>query len=148
MARSLGMFIGTILNGRPRIAEAMHHCVRRRRPAETVPSLPVSSNQLGAYLSVMGHRTNRSTVFSVLYENRLTLMLNSFHRPDLMQRSIKHYSKCTSIVHQIRVVWCEDEDPPPDRIVVKGVSVLYDVMNGTSLNNRFAPLASNAHLCC
>ena len=82
----------------------------------------------------------------VLFENRLTLMLNSFHRLDLMQRSIRHYSKCTSIVHQIRVVWCEDGEPPPARIDAKGVSVLYDVMNGTSLNNRFAPLESTSRL--
>lgn len=67
-------------------------------------------------------------------------MLNSFHRPDLMKKSIKHYSRCSSIVHEIRVIWCEDSAPPASKIGGKGVDVIYDVMNGTSLNNRFAPI--------
>lgn len=74
---------------------------------------------------------------------RFTLILNSFHRPDLMRKSIGHYSKCP-IIEEIRVIWCEDGSPPspeadprhysPDKLVV------YDVMPDTSLNNRFRPI--------
>lgn len=73
-------------------------------------------------------------------DEKLTLMLNSFHRIDLMKRSVRHYQKCSSIVHQIRVIWCEEEDPPESSIDRDGVAIIYDVMNGTSLNNRFVPI--------
>eukprot|EP00803_Ostreobium_quekettii_P011405 evm.model.scf_473.9 EVM.evm.TU.scf_473.9 scf_473:50116-57649(-) len=76
--------------------------------------------------------------------NRFTLFLNSYHRRDLLQKSVQRYSKCPRI-DAIRVIWCEDEPPP-----VHGQSssayfsslkeVQYDEMPDSSLNNRFRPL--------
>lgn len=114
------MFFGLVVNGYTRIVEEMHHCVHRRSP-EWDRKLPVYSEEPAAY------------------NDRFTLMLNSFRRPDLMKRSIRHYSKCASIVHQIRVIWFEDGDPPRSRRG-SGVDVVYDVVNGTSLNKRFTPI--------
>jgi len=115
------MFFGLVVNGYTRIVEEMQHCVHRRN-FDGQSSLAVYSDE------------------PALFEDKFTLMLNSFHRPDLMRESIRHYSRCTAIVHQIRVVWCEDGDPPPSTIGGKGVDIIYDVMNGTSLNNRFVPV--------
>jgi hypothetical protein len=103
---------------------------------------------------------------AVEFPTRYTLVLNSYKRHKLLQRSIAHYSSCTGI-DAIRVVsrppprkhahvqdtatwrcplqvWCED-GLPPTRASNKAFysehkEVRYDVMPNSSLNNRFTPL--------
>ncbi|GMH44242.1 hypothetical protein BSKO_12176 [Bryopsis sp. KO-2023] len=75
--------------------------------------------------------------------DRFTLILNSFHRQDLMRKAIKHYAICP-IIEEIRVIWCEDGVPPTkdsdSRYYSSEKTVIYDVMDDTSLNNRFKPI--------
>lgn len=75
--------------------------------------------------------------------DRFTLVLNSYHRRDLLQKSVRHYSKCPEI-DAIRVIWCEGEPPPEPALAPTYYSdlkeVRYDVMPDSSLNNRFRPI--------
>jgi len=88
-------------------------------------------------------------------EDRFTVVLNTFKRPALLLRALRHYATCGSQVAAIRVVWSEQR-PPPDATSLDGASfhlldlgrdappVRYDAHPTTSINNRFAPLAEPA----
>lgn len=105
------------------LVESSGHCLDR---------LPEDSSGLPVY-----------STKPIKVNDQLTLMLNSFHRQDLLERSLQHYSQCASLIRQIRVIWCEEGDPPAEdegAIFKGGVEVMYDIMNGTSLNNRFIPV--------
>eukprot|EP00210_Caulerpa_lentillifera_P005033 g4807.t1 len=117
------VFLLTItLPRKSEIMESSTQCVKRRIPSDS-HGLPIYS------------------AMPIQAEDQLTLMLNSFHRQDLLLRSVQHYATCSSIVRQIRVIWCEEGDPPEEVDYLKGgVEVVYDIMNGTSLNNRFIPV--------
>ncbi|KAG2500794.1 hypothetical protein HYH03_001556 [Edaphochlamys debaryana] len=80
---------------------------------------------------------------SVEFPDRFTLVLNSYKRPTLLQRSLAHYAQCKS-VDALRVIWCE-EGLPPTRAQAPGYysdakEVRYDIVSNASLNNRFWPL--------
>ncbi|GIL47693.1 hypothetical protein Vafri_4457 [Volvox africanus] len=77
------------------------------------------------------------------FTDRYTLILNSYKRPQLLQRAVAHYSQCKAI-DAVRVVWCED-GLPPNRAEAPGYysdlkEVRYDIVTNSSLNNRFWPL--------
>ena len=135
-----GMFVATMMNGEAEIPEDKWQCGRRWTD-QTTKSPRVYSEKPGD--SLIGQSARHLTPLSLpaASDDRLTLMLNSFHRPALMRRSVAHYSKCNRVIRQIRVIWCEDGAPPPDSPSLDGgVDVRYDVANGTSLNVRFAPV--------
>lgn len=95
------------------------------------------------------------------HPERYTVLLNSFKRPDLLRRSVAHYSQCEQ-ADVIRVIWSEPEVQPPPSEPLDGreshrggaipsgqeggherrafVPVAYDVQVDASLNNRFRPL--------
>lgn len=80
---------------------------------------------------------------AVEFPDRFTLVLNSYRRPELLQRSVAHYAQCRTI-DAIRVIWCED-GLPPTRAQAPGFfselkEVRYDMMVNSSLNHRFSPL--------
>ncbi len=43
---------------------------------------------------------------------QLTVVMNTFKRPDLMREAVKHYSRC-GVVKYIHIIWSE-ETPPSD----------------------------------
>ena len=45
--------------------------------------------------------------------DRLTVLINTFERHDMMESSVNYYLTCP-IVKYINVVWSEKEDPPED----------------------------------
>lgn len=74
---------------------------------------------------------------------KLTIVMNTFKRHDLMEEAIDHYSKC-NIVKYVYVVWSEP-DPPTEAMISKFSSrshpwVIFDIHKQDSLNNRFKPL--------
>ena len=104
------------------------------------------------------------------HPERYTLFLNSYKRPDLLLRSVAHYSQCPE-ADAIRVIWSEPDLQPPPSDALDGtfqtaaaggggsgrgadggrnkhrgkggramVPVAYDVQPDASLNNRFRPL--------
>ncbi|PKA64895.1 alpha-1,4-N-acetylglucosaminyltransferase EXTL3 [Apostasia shenzhenica] len=77
-----------------------------------------------------------------------TILINTWKRDDLLQKSVLHYSTCVG-VDSIHVVWSEP-DPPSDslydalrhsaRLNSKGgkeIEVIFDFNHEDSLNNRF-----------
>ncbi len=41
----------------------------------------------------------------------ITVMLNTYERPDMLRSAVEHYSQCGA-VSSIRVIWCEKGSPP------------------------------------
>lgn len=93
-------------------------------------------------------------------QERFTVLINTWRRPDLLKKSVQHYSLCPN-VDSIRVVWSEYKEPPSDtlravlRSYVKAASrksthtikLKIDVHDEDNLNTRFRPLddlATNA----
>ncbi|GFR46368.1 hypothetical protein Agub_g7948, partial [Astrephomene gubernaculifera] len=80
---------------------------------------------------------------AVEFPDRFTLVLNSFRRPQLLQRAVAHYAQCRS-VDAVRVIWCEGGLPPTRAEAPQYYSdvkeVRYDIVSNSSLNNRFWPL--------
>ncbi|KAG2445923.1 hypothetical protein HXX76_000526 [Chlamydomonas incerta] len=80
---------------------------------------------------------------SVEFPDRFTLVINSYKRPELLQRAVQHYSHCKSI-DAVRVIWCEEGLPPTRAQAPEFFSELkevrYDIMTNSSLNMRFWPL--------
>lgn len=75
----------------------------------------------------------------------VTVVINTYKRPDALQRAVEHYSSCP-IVDALRVVWTEDGSPPNmddwdigliDRR--RSPRVRFDPLPN-SLNSRFRPL--------
>eukprot|EP00959_Pyramimonas_sp_CCMP1952_P281765 5889445-Pyramimonas_sp.AAC.1 len=77
--------------------------------------------------------------------NAYTVIVNTFKRPDLLKRSIRHYASCPN-VDTIRVVWSDQDNAPPTandsdaQFFSPCVEVVYDQHPSTSLNNRFKPI--------
>jgi len=74
---------------------------------------------------------------------KVTVVMNTFKRNDLMTDALDYYSAC-DLVQNIYVVWSE-KAPPPQSVVNKysGASdpkVHFNIQQVDSLNNRFAPL--------
>jgi Glycosyl transferase family 64 domain len=82
-----------------------------------------------------------------------TVLLNTYERPALLLRALRHYATCGPQVAAIRVVWSEQR-PPPDAATEEGAPfhlldgarsylplVRYDAHPTSSINNRFIPLA-------
>lgn len=74
----------------------------------------------------------------------LTVVLNTFKRLDLLQRSVQHYSQCP-VVKRIHVNWAESTVTPDlsqetccDTHVTFAVPLL--THNDSSLNTRFLPI--------
>lgn len=93
-------------------------------------------------------------------QERFTVLINTWRRPDLLKKSVQHYSLCPN-VDSIRVVWSESTDPPSDTLLsdllssVKAASrksthtikLKIDMHDEDNLNTRFKPLdnlATNA----
>jgi hypothetical protein len=80
-------------------------------------------------------------------DDAFEILLNTFKRPDLLKRAIKHYAKCPD-VRGIRVVWSEQTDPPtPDddggSFFAKrrpGLVKYEKHVGSTSIQNRFEPI--------
>eukprot|EP00242_Pyramimonas_sp_CCMP2087_P015660 CAMPEP_0198203936 /NCGR_PEP_ID=MMETSP1445-20131203/7267_1 /TAXON_ID=36898 /ORGANISM="Pyramimonas sp., Strain CCMP2087" /LENGTH=360 /DNA_ID=CAMNT_0043875543 /DNA_START=178 /DNA_END=1257 /DNA_ORIENTATION=+ len=79
--------------------------------------------------------------------NTYTVIVNTFKRPDLLQKSIRHYASCPN-VDAIRVVWSEQDNNPPkegndsdSKFFSSCADVVYDQHPTTSLSNRFRPIS-------
>ncbi|KAI5082285.1 hypothetical protein GOP47_0002028 [Adiantum capillus-veneris] len=84
---------------------------------------------------------------------RFTVLVNTWRRPDLLKKSVQHYSQCPN-VHSIRVVWSESREPPSPLLFtalqasVKKASkklsypikLKIDMHQEDNLNTRFQPL--------
>ena len=79
-------------------------------------------------------------------EERFTIVLNTFKRPERLRIAIEHYSKCGSTVGAIRIPWSEVGVPIPSvethrELFEKCVDVRFEgPHNTTSINNRFLPI--------
>ena len=79
-------------------------------------------------------------------DERVTAVLNTFKRPDMLRRAVEHYTQC-DVVDAVRVVWTEGGTPPAtDGWRIGGAAgvdgaprVQFDVLPD-SLNSRFTPL--------
>jgi len=70
------------------------------------------------------------------------VLINTWHRDELLLDAISHYSQCPSI-DAIRVVWSDRAPPGADSPFFAAAGhrpLRFDARNGTSLNNRFLPL--------
>ncbi|MCO5551962.1 hypothetical protein L7F22_005469 [Adiantum nelumboides] len=86
-------------------------------------------------------------------QERFTVLINTWRRPDLLKKSVQHYSFCPN-VDAIRVVWSESKEPPSDTLFsvllssVKAASrksthnikLKIDMHDEDNLNTRFKPL--------
>ncbi|MCO5581318.1 hypothetical protein L7F22_035197 [Adiantum nelumboides] len=86
-------------------------------------------------------------------EELFTVLVNTWKRPDLLKKSVQHYSQCPN-VHSIRVVWSESREPPSVPLLtalqasVKKASQKFsytvklkiDMHQEDNLNTRFRPL--------
>jgi len=70
---------------------------------------------------------------------KFTIVVNTFKRPERLEKSIKHYARCPS-VDAIRIVWSESPDPPRHLSKLTKLPVIFDVHEKNSINNRFVPL--------
>eukprot|EP00638_Chattonella_subsalsa_P004974 CAMPEP_0117746040 /NCGR_PEP_ID=MMETSP0947-20121206/7720_1 /TAXON_ID=44440 /ORGANISM="Chattonella subsalsa, Strain CCMP2191" /LENGTH=420 /DNA_ID=CAMNT_0005563309 /DNA_START=325 /DNA_END=1587 /DNA_ORIENTATION=+ len=73
-----------------------------------------------------------------------TVVVNTFRRPDMLTKFIKHYSTCPKI-ESIRVVWSDQETPVPNpstdpQLFSSFKDVIYQHQEVDSLNNRFRPI--------
>lgn len=105
---------------------------------------------LGHVSSIMGwhHHTQEGN-----NQERFTVLVNTWRRPDLLKKSVQHYSQCPN-VHSIRVVWSESREPPSLTLLtalqasVKKASkklshtiqLKIDMHQDDNLNTRFEPL--------
>lgn len=46
-----------------------------------------------------------------LKQQGLTVMLNTYKRPEMLKSAVEHYNACP-IVASIRIIWCEAGSPP------------------------------------
>lgn len=63
-----------------------------------------------------------------------TVRINTFKRHEQLLVSVRHLSTCQGVA-QIQVVWCEEEEPPPELLEFPKVVVERHEVN--SLNERF-----------
>ena len=72
-----------------------------------------------------------------------TIVINTFNRTKLVSEAIEHYSKCSHAKY-IHIVWSEPHEPKTKFIEklkkYHDPSVIIDIHNQDSLNNRFKPL--------
>ena len=70
---------------------------------------------------------------------KYTIVVNTFKRPERLEKSIRHYSRCEG-VDAIRIVWSESQNPPRELSELTHLEVVFDVHEKNSINNRFVPL--------
>ncbi|KAI5073548.1 hypothetical protein GOP47_0011561 [Adiantum capillus-veneris] len=100
--------------------------------------------------SIMGWHHH---IYKLDSQERFTVLINTWRRPDLLKKSVQHYSFCPN-VDAIRVVWSESKEPPSDTLFsvllssVKAASrksthnikLKIDMHDEDNLNTRFKPL--------
>ena len=72
-------------------------------------------------------------------KEKYTVVVNTFKRPERLEKSIRHYSRCKG-VDAIRIVWSESSNPPRELADASALPVIFDVHVNNSINNRFRPL--------
>jgi len=82
------------------------------------------------------------------HDQQYTVVVNTFRRPDMLQKFLKNYAKCAR-VDSIRVVWSDMENSPPisetaPQFFSPLKPVIYQMQEEDSLNNRFRPI-KNLH---
>lgn len=102
---------------------------------------------LGRVSSIMGWHHHALEGNNAGSQECFTVLVNTWRRPDLLKKSVRHYSQCSN-VHSIRVVWSESTEPPSNALFtdlqayVKAASVKLqiDMHKEDNLNTRFQPL--------
>mmetsp|Transcript_24078 Transcript_24078/g.36118 ORF Transcript_24078/g.36118 Transcript_24078/m.36118 type:complete len:428 (-) Transcript_24078:101-1384(-) len=77
-------------------------------------------------------------------EQMYTIVVNTFRRPDMLAKFIKHYQTCPR-AESIRVVWSDQQNYPPvpesdPQLFSRFKKVVYQIQETDSLNNRFRPI--------
>ena len=83
--------------------------------------------------------------------DELTLILNTYRRPELLRRSVRHFSQCPAVA-RIHVNWAESTTPPnladalSPALFARGGDAFSFALprltnNDSSLNTRFLPIA-------
>ena len=97
------------------------------------------------------HRTLRRPACAA--DSQVTVIVNTFKRPDLLRKSVQHYSQCPA-VRRVHVNWAESVTPPDlSAYTCCGTPVTFAVPlathNDSSLNTRFLPVAgAHPSACC
>jgi hypothetical protein len=67
--------------------------------------------------------------------------VNTFRRPDLLKKFLKHYNEC-KVVNQIQVIWSDQENKAPIEWLqyYPENRVIFEIHDKDSLNNRFIAL--------
>ena len=78
-------------------------------------ALPLAACLLSCLTAVRGSihdfRNNMTPIWRLspqreLEDEGLTVMINTYKRPDMLQGAVEHYHRC-GVVRSVRVVWCE-----------------------------------------
>lgn len=83
-------------------------------------------------------------------QEQVTVVVNTFHRHDLLRGFVSHFSECTA-VDRIHINWAESLEPIDLSAEADGQAEVTFAMplathNDSSLNTRFLPVAG-AHRC-
>ena len=86
-------------------------------------ALPLAACLLSCLTAVRGSihdfRNNMTPIWRLspqreLEDEGLTVMINTYKRPDMLQGAVEHYHRC-GVVRSVRVVWCEKGQVPDTR---------------------------------
>ena len=83
-------------------------------------------------------------------KEKFTVVINTFRRPDMLERAVEHYSRCRRVQY-IHIIWSERKHAPPAHLLSKysvhtevtAPRIIFDQFVNDSLNNRFAPLSAD-----
>eukprot|EP00250_Pteridium_aquilinum_P000862 c11036_g1_i1 orf=563-1543(+) len=108
---------------------------------------------LGQVSYIMGWHDHAQESTNSHSQEGFTVLVNTWRRPDLLKKSVWHYSQCPN-VHSIRVVWSESTEPPSHALVAElrafvktaskksshTIRLMFDMHEEDNLNTRFQPL--------
>jgi len=96
-----------------------------------------------AFWLLSARQSYRDASTSARFTEQVTVVLNTFKRPTMLEDAIEFYGTCNTVKY-IYVVWCE-KDPPPVHVLNRykdrhHPAVSFVQHPTDSLNNRFKPL--------
>ena len=131
-----------------KLKSRLWECWRLRRSSRTSYYLPIAALAITLVLatSFIWRISDVDPNYCVATASRqqverekYTIVVNTFKRPERLEKSIRHYSRCRG-VDAIRIVWSESPNPPREVVNASPLPVIFDVHTNNSINNRFRPL--------
>ena len=140
----------------PRCPAALSIRLRRallrksRKPLLTNASSRTNGSATGPASQTITSSAPTASLTPRLHTNqKLTVIVNTFERLELLKLFVAHYSHCAAVV-RIHVNWAESDEPPTlssdisDKYFLRGGALTFALPghthNDTSLNTRFLPV--------